>query len=61
MNPALFAALQNGMSCYQHAVLEDADLVSERVDLNHSASRGIWNAVGIATNADHALPRHTAL
>lgn len=61
MNPAVFTALQDGMSCDQRAVLEDADLVCERVDLNHSASRGIRNAVGIATDADRALPRHAAL
>ncbi len=60
MNPALFAALQNGMSCDQCAVLEDADLVSERMDLDHPASRSIRNAVGVAANADHALPRHPA-
>ena len=43
MNPALFTALQDRVSCDQRAVLEDADLVGEGMYLNHSASRGIRN------------------
>ena len=61
MSPALFTAAQDRVSCDQRAVLQDGDLVGEGMDLNHSASRGIRNALGIATDADHALPRHAAL
>ena len=54
-------AFQNGMNCDQSAVLEDVDLVGERMDLNRPTARGIRDAVGITTNADHAFPRHATL
>lgn len=45
----------------QRAVLEDADLVRERMDFDHPAAGRVGNTVGIAADADHALSRDPAL
>src|SRR6266446_10143851 len=52
---ALMASFQHGMSGDQPAVLEDADLVGQRVDLDDPTTRGIGHAVEIAADAHHAF------
>ncbi len=58
---ALVAAFQDGMSGDQRAVIEDADLVGQRMHLDGSAPGRIRDAVKIAADADHALARDAAL
>ena len=43
------------------AILEYPDLVSEGVNLYRASPGGVGHAVGIATDADHALPGDAAL
>lgn len=45
----------------QRAVLEDADLVRERMDFDHPAAGRVGNTVGIAADADHAFAGDAAL
>lgn len=42
---ALVAPIENGMGGNQHALLEDADLVGERVHLDDAPSGGVGDTV----------------
>ena len=53
--PAPTTACQHRMYGQQAPVLKNADLVRQRVDFHHPAGGGIWHAVGIAIDADHAV------
>ena len=52
---ALVAAFEHGMAGDQLAVLEDPDLVGERVHLQDASAGGVGHAVEVAADADHAL------
>ena len=60
-DPALVAALQHGMGANQLALLEDADLISQGVDLDHAPAGGIGHAVEVAADTDHAVARDPPL
>ncbi len=60
-HPALLATFQNRMGGDQHPVLEDLDLAGEFVNLDDAAARGVWDAVEIAVDADHAVPAEATL
>ena len=57
----LVAALQDGMGGDQRAVLEDADLLGQRVHLDRAAACRVRHAVEVAADADHAVARDAAL
>src|SRR5690606_38074550 len=52
---ALVATLQYRMGGDQLAVLEDPDLLGERVHLDRAPAGGVGHAVEVAADADHAL------
>ena len=52
---ALMPAVQHGMGGDQRAVLEDADLVGQRMHLHGAPAGGIGDAVEIAFDAPHAV------
>jgi len=54
-DPALTAALEDGMRGDHVAIFEDPDLVGQRVDLDDPLPGRIRNAVKVAANARHAL------
>ncbi len=58
---ASLPALEDRMDGDQRAVLEDADLVRERMDFDHPAAGRVGNTVGIAADADHAFAGDAAL
>ena len=45
----------------ERTVLEDADLVRQRVHLDHAFPGGVRNAVEIAADRDHAFVRDTGV
>lgn len=61
VDASLLAPLQNRVDGDQRAVLEDADLVRERMDFDHPAAGRVGNTVGIAADADHAFAGDAAL
>ena len=56
-DPALIAALQNGMRGDQRAVFEDPDRIGEGVYFNDPFPGRVGNAVKIAADAHHAFMR----
>ena len=57
----LVAAFKGNMGADETAVLEQADLVGEDVDIEDAAARRIRDAVEIATDAHHALVKRKPL
>ena len=51
----LVAAFQRNMSGDERAILEDANLVGEYVNIEDTATCGVGDAVEIAADAHHAL------
>ena len=51
----LVAAFERSMGGDERAVLEDADLVGEYVNIEDPATCGVGDAVEIAAHAHHAL------
>ena len=51
----LVAAFERNMGGDEHAVLEDANLVGEYVNIEDTATCGVGDAVEIAADAHHAL------
>ena len=56
-DPALMAALQHRMRGDQSAVLEDANLIGERMHFDDPLPGRVGNAVKIAADAHHAFMR----
>ena len=52
---SLMTSFQNRMGRNQYAIFEDAYLLSQCVDFYRPSPRRIWNAVLVATDADHAI------
>ena len=52
----LVSAFEDGVCRNEMAVLEDAHLGCERVDLDVASACRVGNAVGIAPDADHTVP-----
>ena len=57
VEPLLATPLQRRVRGDQHAVLEDADLVGEDMDVEDAPTRRVGHAVEIAANAHHAFVR----
>ena len=53
----LAASLQRRVRGDQRPVLEDADFVSQDMDIEHTPARRVGHAVEIAADADHAFMR----
>lgn len=60
-DPALMTAFQDRVGGDQRTVLEDADLLGERVHLHRPPSRRVRHAVEVAAYAHHALVRDPPL
>src|SRR5579864_9151249 len=57
IEPLLAAPLQRNVGRNERFVFEDADLVRENVDVEHSSPRRVGHAVEVAADADHAFVR----
>lgn len=61
IEPLLAPTFERGMTCHQHAALEDADFVGEDVDVEDPPPRRIRHAIQIAADAHHAFVRGPSL
>jgi hypothetical protein len=61
IEPLFTPSFQRRMGRNKRPVLEDADLVGENVDVEHSPPGRVGHAVEIAADADHAFMRSTPL
>src|SRR6185437_13919113 len=61
IEPLLAPSFERGVGRNKRSVFEDADLVSENVDLEHAPPRRVGHAVEIAADTDHALMRSAPL